>query len=122
MYLLYVCLDHRRRGIDARGDQPNRNPFSRQLRDERVAQAVGRRVLRQTRRGGGDGKGSLMPILRPCGAVVVDQQWLMVGPPDSLGPSTVSPDPAGIGTGARSTRFRPRPFFELGIMRRGPSG
>ena len=77
-------LDHRRRGIDRRGDQPNGNALQQTLRDEAVAQAIGRRVLRQTRRGGGSRERELVLGSRPRGAVVVAQQRLVVGPADGF--------------------------------------
>ena len=56
-------LDHRRGGINAGGDQPNGMPFCRQHGG-----------------GGDDRERALMPVFRPCSAVVVNQQGLTVGP------------------------------------------
>ena len=58
-------------------------PFSKQLVMKVCLKAVAGRVLRQLGGGGGGGERALMPVFRPCRAVVINQQWLMVASPDS---------------------------------------
>ena len=116
-------LDHRRRGIDRSRRRAEREcPFSKQPRDEAVAQGYTpsrpsadpprRRLSRM-------GAGAWFSIHAAPLLSASNGSW-------SARPTATAFNrftrPAGIGNGARSMRFLPPPFFELGIMRRGPSG